>query len=499
MQSTGIDGDRYGDGSFYDGGQDEMGPRNGQVYDNQLYGGQVYDDQVYSENGDNEEDEEEEEERGQYAPSGGDVAPQGPQGDLVDMMGADVFYALVRSLLVEGRARDAAALCSSSPRARALCRQGRVNWARAFPDLESAYGGASRTPGGPPLSALAIVDREGDGGGATHSLLQTALAARRARVDARLDQQRAVDAARFCALYALYARDQIVRVASERQRAHARDVESGAASQIGRAVLPEEEPSPAPLARGRGIGQALRRVVPRSLRGSPFRRALQREVAPHHDVVDVLRSPDDLSLADLEAWARGLTGISGYPSDVAFAGFEPWAVVQLGDEPQVPFDADAGPLFYVTNISPPVGAAANLDDRRFRIDRRTGTRPDPRDVIGTDLGEIAHSAAPPQEAFRHLVRYRVGRALSEALSKPIRLRTGPAWETKKRGVQRPARRAGESDPSEATLDALRRLVGRCEQVDVYAAYAPVATYLAARPFGDTGLITYDVIIRLPLA
>ncbi|AGO82064.1 hypothetical protein pdul_cds_142 [Pandoravirus dulcis] len=482
MQSTGIDGDGY------DNGQDEIGSYTDQIYSDQLYGGQVYD-----ENGDNEE-----EEQGQYASIGDDATQQGPQGDLVDLMSADVFYALVRSLLAQGRASDAAALCSSSPRARAVCRQGRINWARAFPDLESAYG-ASGTAGGPPLSALAISDKEeGDKGGTRYSLLQTALAARRARVDARLHQQHAFDAARFCALYALYARDQIVRVASERQRAHARDVESGAASQIGRVVLPAAEPSPAPLARGRGIGQALRRMVPGPLRGSPFRRALQREVAPHHDVVDVLRSPDDLSLADLEAWARGLTGISGYPSDVAFAGFEPWAVVQLGDEPQVPFDADAGPLFYVTNISPPIGAAANLDDRRFRIDRRTGARPDPRDVIGTDLDEIAHSAAPPEEAFRALVRYRVGRALSEALSKPIRLRTGPAWETKKRGVQRPARRAGETDPSEATLEALRRLVGRCEQVDVYAAYAPVATYLAARPFGDTGLITYDVIIRLPL-
>lgn len=241
-------------------------------------------------------------------------------------------------------------------------------------------------------------------------------------------------------------------------------------------------------------------MVPRTLRGrsSSFRQALQREVAPHPDVVDVLRSPGTTSLEDLEAWARSLVDISGYQTGMPFGGFEPWAIVQLGDEPPVPFDADAGPLFFVTSVTPPAGAVSSLNDRRLQINRRTGVRPDPRAIIEANLDEIASSDAQAAENFRSLVRSRVNQSLVGALNKPIRIRVGPSWETKKRGVPRPARPEGEADPSEATLKALTQLVDRCKQIDVFSAYAPVSTYLAARPYGVEQLVEYDIIIRLPL-
>ncbi|AVK74523.1 hypothetical protein pqer_cds_101 [Pandoravirus quercus] len=491
---NGYDRGLYDDSGLYD---------DGNQYEDALYDQQVY----YDDNGEQEQEEEGEggEEEQQYAPRVSGSAEQGLSADLVDLLGVDVFDALVRSLLADGRAADAAALCSSSQRARRVCQASRANWARDFPDLESAYGALAMV--GPPRSAVSsLAGMPGNGGGGNndatrYSLLQTALAGRRVDASARLRQQRVAGADRFCALYALYARDQTIRVASERQRAHARDVESGAASQVSH-MAPYARPTPAPVAptRTRGIGQALRRVVPRSLRGSlSFRQSLQREVAPHPDVVDVLRSPATVSLEDLEEWARGLTDISGYPTGMPFAGFEPWAIVQLGDEPPVPFDADAGPLFFVTGISPPRGAVASLNDKRLEeVDRRTGATPNPRDLIRADLNKIARSSAQATQDFRSLVRRRVNQSLLEALYRPIRIRVGPAWETKKRGVQRPARPEGRDDPSEATLEALRRLVGRCEQIDVFSAYAPVSTYLAARPFGAHDLVEYDIIIRLPL-
>ncbi|AGO83547.1 hypothetical protein psal_cds_108 [Pandoravirus salinus] len=484
-----------------DGAYDDRG-----LYDNGdgLYGGARYEDGRYDQQVQYDEDGAREEE-GQYAWADSDGAQQGLSGDLIDMMGADVFDALVRSLLAQGRPADAAALCSSSRRARALCQASRANWARDFPDLESAYGVSAAVVGSRPLWPPSVGpppvssddddddDDDNDHGTVEYNLLQTALARRRAEV-----------AERFCAMYALYVRDHIVRVALERQRAHARDVESGAASQTRHVALLGEEQSPLEdrgvRARGRGIAQALRRVVPRSLRGSSsFRKSLQSEVAPHRDVVDVLRSPDVVSLADLEDWARGLSGISGYPLRVPFSGAEPWAVVQLGDEPQVPFDdPDAGPLFFVINVSPPSGAVANLQDRRLHINRRTGIRPSESEIIGADLDAIARSDAQAAREFRDLVRYRVNRALDEALGKAVRLRTGPGQGRQRRGVQRPSRPAGEVDPSETTLDALTRLRDRCQHIDLYRAYAPVSTYIAALLFPGTDIVTYDVVVRLPL-
>lgn len=131
MQFTGNNDD--GGNDAYDRGLYD--DDNNGLYDDGQYEDALYDQQAYYD--DNGEDEEEDR---QYGPSVGGSARQGPPADLVDLLGVDVFDALVRSLLADGRAADAAALCSSSQRARSVCQASRANWARDFPNLRAAYG-----------------------------------------------------------------------------------------------------------------------------------------------------------------------------------------------------------------------------------------------------------------------------------------------------------------------------------------------------------------------
>jgi hypothetical protein len=296
----------------------------------------------------------------------------------------------------------------------------------------------------------------------------------------------------------------LIRNVSERQRAHARDLESGAVMQTAYQAPQSAQPPAvtAAAARGQSRGRAIRRAIQRILPLSP-RPRLQREVAPHPDVVDVLRSPDDLSLGDLEAWARSLDTIAGYAPGAGFEQVPPWYVVQLGDEPQVPFGS-GGPLFFVTSMSPYKGAVQSIHDARYQRDvfggragggASAGSRPP--SSIKRDLDNVATSSEPWAREYRFIVRQAVNSNLKKALMQPIRMRT-VSNVTQRRGVPRPEQQMGQNDPSEATLRALQRLAGQCESINIYSAYAPVSTYLAARPFSTTGLITYDVIIGLPL-
>lgn len=416
----------------------------------------------------------------------------GASADLVDLMGEDVFLLLLQSLVAQGRAGDLAALCSSSQRARDVCQRARVNWARDFPDLAAAYGGGGGENNemlrGVPASAAAV-------GMAQPSVLQTALAMRRQH-DARLAQER------FCVLYALYAQAVTRRVAIERQRAHALDLESGAAMQTARNVeqaRTEARSAAAPMTAGRSsrspgsaFGRILRGMVPsRSARSSrsAFRASLQREVEPHPDVADVLRSPADMTLGDLLEWAHGVEGVSGYVLGGFDGGAAPWHVTQLADEQPVPYGDPRLRYFYVTSMDPPPGAIISLDDRRL-----IG-----RDVASTLRADVDRAVARSDaRQLRTKVEHAVNESLRRALIAPGRARFAPQW-ARSRGVPRPQRNDEEEDMSLATLRALDQLSQRCAGANLFEAFAPVSTYLAVRPFGSTNNVTYDIIVGLPLA
>nr|UDO48137.1 hypothetical protein [Pandoravirus massiliensis] len=419
-----------------------------------------------------------------YADAQGQVADFDGSADLVDLMGEDVFIALLQSLVAQGRAGDVTALCSSSQRARDLCQRARVNWTRYFPELVSAYGG-----GGDNEAVRDIPTSAAAPGMTGPSVLQTALAMRRQR-DARLAQQR------FCVLYALYVQAETRRVALERQRAHALDLESGAAMQTARDVARAraEIQSSAAAGRssrspGRAFGRILRGMVPSRGSRSALRSLEPREVAPHLDVADVLRSPADMTLGDLLQWARSVQGVSGYVLGGFEDGVKPWHVVQLGDEPPVPYGDPRLRYFYVASMDPPSGTVASLDDRRL-----IG-----RDSVRTVSAILDRAAARPDvNSLRIKVERAVDNGLKRALTGPRRARFAPEW-ARRRGVPRPERSAEEEDASLATLRALDRLVERCTDANLFEAFAPVSTYLAARPFGATNDITYDIIVGLPIA
>ncbi|AVK75680.1 hypothetical protein pneo_cds_73 [Pandoravirus neocaledonia] len=429
-----------------------------------------------------EEDDEQEEDEGDQR------ADLGAPSDLIDRVGDDVFIMLLQSLAAQGRAADLAALCSSSQRARDVCQRARVNWARDFPELAAAYGGGDEMVRGVPASAAAL-------GMTQPSVLQTALAMRR-QSNANLAQER------FCVLYALYAQAVARRVAIERQRAHAFDLESGAAMQTARNVeqaRAEARSIATPTSAGRSsrpsggtFGRILRGMVPlRAARSSrsAFRASLQREVEPHPDVADVLRSPANMTLADLLEWARGVEGVSGY----VLGGFDgdaaPWHVAQLADEQPVPYGDPRLRYFYVTSMDPPPGAIVSLDDRRL-IGR------DIASALRADVDRAIARSDPRQ--LRNKVEYAVNESLRRALIAPGRARFAPQW-ARSRGVPRPQRDDEEEDPSLGTLRALDQLSERCAGVNLFKAFAPVSTYLAVRPFGSTNNVTYDIIVGLPLA